>query len=616
MADIRAKDGPVDSPVDLIATHSVAPRQEATSGPAYLLIVEAASSRWLPLPQEGAILIGRGEESDLCLVDTGASRRHARIIISAGQVRVADLDSRNGTKLNGQPVLGAMPLASGDVITIGAATIILHCRRGPPPARVLLDAATLPRRLEEELARAIATQDALAVAVIVFAEGDGGARSGLAEVPGLLDPILRMIDVAAWTTPRELVLLLPGLEIAAAEEIAGQVARALGRAGAPVKVGLGAHPADGSDGEALMAAARALALRATPGVVTDSESAARVAIGDRSIIVADPAMVGLFGLIRRLAPSDLPVLIHGETGAGKENAAFALHGWSPRAAAPFVAINCAALPETLVESELFGSEKGAFSNSTATKPGLLETAEGGTVFFDELAELPRSIQPKLLRVIETKRVMRLGGTKERVLDVRFVAATNRNLEDEVRAGRFREDLLFRLNTATVMLPPLRDRPSEIAILARLFLDQVCARLSVAKKSLSTAAIHELVRYDWPGNVRELKNVVEFIAATVEDAVIEPWHLRARMARAEKIAPAKVAAPPSPSPPHQAPAKPAFVPLADELRDIEQRRMTEALESAGWIQTRAAELIGMPLRTFQQKVKLYRLARDPGAKPPV
>jgi two-component system response regulator AtoC len=602
----------VDSPADLVATHSIAPRQAAVAEAAYLLIVEPSSSRWLPLPPAGAILIGRGEEADLCLTDTAASRRHARIIVSDGQIRVADLDSRNGTKLNGQPLLGAAALASGDVVSIGDVTIVLRARRGPPPPRVFLDGSTLPRRLEEELARAAATDDALAVAVFTFA-----APADHAVAVRSIEPALRIIDVAAWTAATELVVLLPGLEAAAAEPIVSQIAGALAdpAAGVAVRVGLAAHPADGEEGEALLARARSLAARANAGGINDGESAARVILGDRSIIVADTAMVGLYGLIRRLAPSDLPVLIRGETGAGKENAAFALHSWSPRAGRPFVAINCAALPETLVESELFGAEKGAHSSATATKPGLLESAEGGTVFFDELADLPRAIQPKLLRVLETKRVMRLGATKERAIDVRFVAATNRDLDEEVRAGRFREDLLFRLNTATVVLPPLRDRPSEIAILARLFLTEACARMGWPDKKLSTGAVRELARHDWPGNVRELKNVIEFMAATIEDAVIEPWHLRARLAAGDRRAtppasPAPSAAPAVPAPAASGGDKRAFVPLADELREIEQRRMTEALHSAGWVQTRAAELIGMPLRTFQQKVKLYGLAQRP------
>ncbi len=616
-------------PGDLVATHSLAPAQPKAAEPAYLLIVEASSSRWLPLPSEGALLIGRGEEADLALSDAAASRRHARILVSASEVRVADLDSRNGTRVNGQPISGTVALATGDVVSIGEVSIILRCKKAPPAARVLLDGSALRRRLDEEVVRAQTTQDALAVAVFTFTTAPDAGALARALDPAL--PILRIIDVAALLGPQELVVVLPGLEVEAARPVADSIARALGGADV-VKVGLAAHPADGAGGDTLIAAARSLAARADGGSVADSDRLSRIQLGDRAVIVADPAMLRLYGLIKRLAPSDLPVLIRGETGSGKENAAQALHTWSPRAAAPFVAINCAALPETLVESELFGSEKGAYSNSTATKPGLLEMAEGGTVFFDELGELPRAVQPKLLRVIETKKLMRLGGTKERTINVRFIAATNRDLEEEVRAGRFREDLLYRVNAATVVLPPLRDRPSEIATLARLFLTEASARIDLPPRSLSTASIHELCRHGWPGNVRELKNVIEFMAATVEESVIEPWHLRARLGAGERRAvtsPSLSSAPataeaaeplvqtPAATEPVRLPTDPshaaagtprAFTPIADELREIEQRRMAEALESAGGIQTRAAELIGMPLRTFQQKVKLYGLVK--------
>src|SRR6185295_14934488 len=185
--------------------------------------------------------------------------------------------------------------------------------------------------------------------------------------------------------------------------------------------------------------------------------------------------------------------------------------------------------------------------------------------------------PKLLRVLETKRAMRVGGTRERELDVRVVAATNRNLRDEVKAGRFREDLLFRLNAATVVLPPLRNRPREIAVLARTFLAEACRKLGVRSKSLAGASLNTLTSYPWPGNVRELKNVVEYLAATAAEEVIDEAAVRARLA-ARKNTPAGT-----------------FAPIADEVRDLERRRMNEALEAAGWVQTRAAELIGMPLR---------------------
>jgi two-component system response regulator AtoC len=203
--------------------------------------------------------------------------------------------------------------------------------------------------------------------------------------------------------------------------------------------------------------------------------------------------------------------------------------------------------------------------------------------------------------------MRVGGTRERELDVRVVAATNRNLREEVKAGRFREDLLFRLNAATLVLPPLRNRPREIAVLARTFLAEACRKLSVADKSLAGASLEALTGYPWPGNVRELKNVVEYLAATVADEVIEASEVRARLAAldAEPLpVVADVAAPRKPTP------APGFAPLAEEVRDLEKRRMSEALEAAGWVQTRAAELIGMPLRTFQQKLKQYGL-KKPG-----
>jgi DNA-binding NtrC family response regulator len=203
--------------------------------------------------------------------------------------------------------------------------------------------------------------------------------------------------------------------------------------------------------------------------------------------------------------------------------------------------------------------------------------------------------------------MRVGGTRERELDVRVVAATNRNLREEVKAGRFREDLLFRLNAATVVLPPLRNRPREIAVLARTFLADACRRLAIAGKSFSGASLHALTGYPWPGNVRELKNVVEYLAATTAEETIDEPSVRARLAALE------LEAAPPPVEEHQPPAaKPTpagnFSPIADEVRDLERRRMTEALEASGWVQTRAAELIGMPLRTFQQKAKQYGLKR--------
>jgi len=194
-----------------------------------------------------------------------------------------------------------------------------------------------------------------------------------------------------------------------------------------------------------------------------------IEVGDRSVVIADPAMARMYQLLERLAVSELPVLVCGETGTGKEVAAGALHQFSHRSERPLVSLNCAAIQENLVESELFGYERGAFSGAIAAKPGLLEVASGGTVFLDEIGDLPAAVQAKLLRVIETKRVLRLGDVRERTIDIRVIAATNRDLVKDVVAGRFRRDLYFRLSGATLWLPPLRDRPRELPILAEMFL---------------------------------------------------------------------------------------------------------------------------------------------------
>jgi transcriptional regulator with GAF, ATPase, and Fis domain len=343
----------------------------------------------------------------------------------------------------------------------------------------------------------------------------------------------------------------------------------------------------------------------------------RIVLGDREVIVADPAMMGIHHLLERLGRSDLAVLIHGETGVGKEHAAFAVHHHSTRCAGPFVAINCAALQDSLVESELFGHERGAFSGAVTAKPGLLETAQGGTVFLDEVGELPAAIQAKLLRATESRRVLRVGGIREIEVDFRLVAATNRDLDAEVAAGRFRRDLLYRLAVATVEIPPLRERPRESELLARAFLDEGCRQVGRAPLALSEAAVRQLAAHDWPGNVRELRNAMLLAAATAAGDVVETVEFRRTRADARA---ASIHRADAPSSPHAAPAGPAVRPanvgarpnaapltIAEEVAQLEARRMAEALAACDGVHNRAAALIGMPLRTFTTKVKLYGLS---------
>ena len=272
------------------------------------------------------------------------------------------------------------------------------------------------------------------------------------------------------------------------------VVAALGQQGIDATAGLAVYPADGTSPQALIGRA---AERVRAGVGRD-----------RGVIVESNRMRALYELARRAAAGNSNVLILGETGAGKEVLAETIHRTSARAGGPFMALNCAALSESVVESELFGHERGAFTGAAQAKPGLLEAAAGGTVFLDEIGEMPLTIQVKLLRVLETRRVLRVGATQPRAIDVRFLAATNRDLDEEVAEKRFREDLYFRLNVITLDIPPLRERPEEIAALARMFLDRLSDSATHPPPALREDALDLLRGYTWPGNIRELRNVIE------------------------------------------------------------------------------------------------------------
>ena len=294
-------------------------------------------------------------------------------------------------------------------------------------------------------------------------------------------------------------------------------------------------------------------------------------------IGASRAMRELFALVRRAAPSHLPILITGESGTGKELVARAVHHLSGRGT--FVAVNCAAFPENLLESELFGHERGAFTGADREKPGLFETADGGTLFLDEIGELPSALQPKLLRALEQGEIRRVGATTERAVDVRVVAATNRSLDDEVAAGRFRDDLLWRLNVLPVHVPALRERPADIPLLAEHFL---------RARPIESDAMALLTAYPWPGNVRELRNAIE--RATTLGA--------ADAVRAEDLPPRI----------HAAGRSAAVIADASRrqipLRDLEREYILEVLRHVGGNKSRAAEILGLDRKTLYRKLEEY------------
>jgi DNA-binding NtrC family response regulator len=559
-------------------------------GTVYVLVVDNDSSSIFHLPRSGAVVIGRDKDVELRVQHASVSRRHATIRIDDGIVRVADLGSHNGTRVNGEKVADTRMLASGDVITVGDVVLVVHFSAPTLVARAAYPESGWRRRLAEELVRAIAFKRSLVVAVILDA---GEAR--VAEIGNAL----RLIDVVGTTDDGQLLVLMPEVSRSDARELIGRAIASVPGA----RAGLAECPTDACDADTILLAARSAVRRATAGTVTESaESAQHIELGTRKVLVADPAMSRVFGLLERVAATELAVSITGETGVGKENAAYAVHHWSKRTG-PFIAVNCAALgPETLVDAELFGYDKGAFTGATAAKAGLFENASGGTVFLDEVGELPLAIQAKLLRALENKRITRLGEVRERPIDVRLVSATNRSLEAEVTAGRFRQDLFFRLSGATVVVPPLRDRRCEIPLLARAFLDEMCDRSNRARMTVSPDAMQVLLTYAWPGNVRELRHTMEYAMAAAPDDTVEPYDLPERLGGSGNVgAPATVAdAVP------MSDVKGTFRPISDELRELERRRMAEALAASGGVKTRAAQLIDMPIRTFTLKLKQYKL----------
>ncbi|MBS2021568.1 MAG: sigma 54-interacting transcriptional regulator [Deltaproteobacteria bacterium] len=319
-------------------------------------------------------------------------------------------------------------------------------------------------------------------------------------------------------------------------------------------------------------------------------------------VVVDEAMRKLHELASRLALGDISVLLLGETGAGKDALAEVIHRASPRAHKPLLRLNCAALSESLVESELFGHERGAFTGAAANKRGLLESAEGGTVFLDEVGELPMSTQAKLLHAIERREVMPVGGLRPRPLDVRFLSATNRDLDAAVEAGTFRRDLFYRLNGALLFLPPLRERKAEILALSQTFLLQARAKNGKPPITISPQASERLLRHSWPGNVRELRNVIERAALLAVGPELVPEDLELSPSTRGPSAPAARAiasdeVTPAPGLSHR-----------EELDALERRRIVEALEKAGGNQSEAALALGIPRRTFLRRLQQYGLAR--------
>ena len=310
-----------------------------------------------------------------------------------------------------------------------------------------------------------------------------------------------------------------------------------------------------------------------------------------SLVTKNRKMKEILTLVEKVAKTDSNALIVGESGVGKELVAQSFHRLSPRQAGPFIDINCGAIQETLLESEMFGYEKGAFTNADSSKPGLFELADRGTLFLDEIGELSQRLQVKLLRVLETKSFFRVGGTKQVKVDIRLVAATNKNLSQEVQENRFRQDLLYRVNTVVVEIPPLRERTDDIPLLVEHFTTPVVGQ---RRLTVSPAVMELLCEYHWPGNVRELKNVVERALVLASEGQITPECLPVEIYNKKKLVV------PS-SKPERAPSG-----QVGSLADLEKEQILATLNKVNWHRGKAATLLGITPKTLYRKLRSYNL----------
>jgi len=550
-----------------------------------------ARSQVVPLGDGVAVSVGRLPSNTVPIDHEQVSRNHATIMRTGGDIVVEDLGSRNGTRVNGVATHGPTRVSPGDEITIGPVTAIVGVTTAVRRNTLVGTPHELDDRLAAEVDRAVRYRRSLGLAMIRLDGSDDAAVGALNE----LGRNLRTMDYLAQYGPEEYAVVLPEADRVATESAARRIAREARRIGAvrgglKVHVGMAVCPDDGAAPGELVSRARAALRAARNGAGADGVSAApaeRVPIAS-NVVVVDPLMKRVFDMVSKVADTPITVLILGETGVGKDIVANAMHEQSDRADKPFVTLNCSALPETLLESELFGHERGSFTGADRRKLGYFEAAAGGTIFLDEIGEMPLGVQAKLLRVLEQRTITRVGGTSQIDIDVRVLCATNRNLELECQRGRFREDLFFRISAFTLVVPPLRDRPSEIRPLAHHFARQFALELGQPPPVFSDAALALLDGYPWTGNVRELRNAIERAVVLAPGGKIVPEHLPERIAASA----AKT-------------AKPSDV--KSRVASVERNAVLDALDACDGNQTRAARRLGI------SRFALIRLMQKYGLK---
>lgn len=570
------------------------------------LVVHHAGERQTRILSPGTpLVVGRAPSAGLHIDDRSLSREHARFLLSGSRVVVEDLGSKNGTFFAGGRV-ARVELSLGDEVVLGGVTFQLQALGSKGDTLGIEREELLRNHLEEELARARQFRRPFALlqvrvlpeGVAATAEGEDG--TWIETVRGHLRPV----DHLALYGARALQVLLPETGAEEAHRVARAIAASSVGGGRPLLVGLALYPDSGGTADELFEAARDAAHRASPEQPVESGPAGAAVLareeGPEEAFIAGQAMRPLLETVVRVAASRIPVVLHGETGTGKELLAQMLHERGPRKNRRLVRVNCAAIPKDLVESTLFGHERGAFTGAHQQQKGVFEEADGGTVFLDELGELPPAVQASLLRVLEVGSFNRVGSSREIAVDVRIVAATHRDLEAMAEAGTFRSDLYYRLSGVVIEIPPLRERRDELEPLARRFLHMANKANDRRVEGIAQETLALLKAYSWPGNVRELRNVLERAVVVTQGVLLGPEDLPARV-RTGGRRPDK--GPETESSKASAPATPEPEQGREKVQQFEARMLRETLESTGWSRAAAAKKLGMAVRTLSYRLKV-------------
>lgn len=560
-----------------------------------ILIASSAEETFMArLPRRGRIRVGRSPMADVTLPDAGVSREHLEIRLE-GQVQVLDLGSSNGTFVNGRRLSPhqAHALAPGEAVMVAEWMLLVQTPASNHKLRSVWPHGYFEARVFEEIEQGRYSEFSL-----LRVRLPGGTHSEVAARE--LVELLPSDSLIGEYGPGELEALIRGVACPERlEEWAELLRRRLGIQENAGAVAFARYPAQAGSAAALMQLA-------SDGLRDNDR---KVDSTGHRLVVADPSTENLHRLVERIAPSNISVLLLGETGTGKEVIAETIHKTSPRRDQPFCRVNCAAFSEALLESEIFGHEKGAFTGAVSRKIGLLESAQGGTVFLDEIGDMPLSMQVKLLRVLEERRVTRVGSVESVPINVRFVAATHRNLEQRCMEGSFREDLFFRLNGITLRVPPLRERMEEVAHLADAFIDMVCERDRLSSRPcLTVPALELLKRHHWPGNIRELRNVIERAVALSTDSELRPEHFPLERLGAFQVQTPVVSSRSRWAGTDVTPQSTATHRTFSGRDADERQRIVDALNRTGGNQSRAAALLGISRRTLINRLDQYGLPR--------